>query len=93
MQILSLLADFAAVAVRNAWLHAEMIRERDTLDAILHDTDDYVIVVDTNDCILFCNATARNAFGITRTDFVASRSIRSSAIPKCWRSSPKPRTS
>lgn len=70
VQILSLLADFAAVAVRNAWLHAEMIRERDTLDAILHDTDDYVIVVDTNDCILFCNATARNAFGITRTDFV-----------------------
>lgn len=70
VQILSLLADFAAVAVQNARLYAEMIRERDTLDAILHDTDDYVIVVDSNDCILFCNATARNAFGITRTDFI-----------------------
>jgi two-component system NtrC family sensor kinase len=70
VQILSLLADFAAVAVQNARLYAEMIRERDTLDAILHDTDDYVIVVDSNDCILFCNATARNAFNITRTDFV-----------------------
>ncbi|MFQ3536131.1 MAG: ATP-binding protein [Aggregatilineales bacterium] len=70
VQMLSLLADFAAVAVQNARLYAEMIRERDTLDAILHDTDDYVIVVDVNDCILFCNATARNAFGITRTDFV-----------------------
>ncbi len=70
VQILLLLADFAAVAVQNARLYAEMIRERDTLDAILHDTDDYVIVVDSNDCILFCNATARNAFNITRTDFV-----------------------
>ncbi len=70
VQILSLLADFAAVAMQNARLYAEMIRERDTLDAILHDTDDYVIVVDTNDRILFCNATARNAFGITRTDFI-----------------------
>jgi two-component system NtrC family sensor kinase len=70
VQILSLLADFAAVAIHNARLYAEMIRERDTLDAILHDTDDYVIVVDSNDCILFCNATARNAFGITRTDFI-----------------------
>lgn len=70
VQVLSLLADFAAVAIQNARLYAEMIRERDTLDAILHDTDDYVIVVDANDCILFCNATARNAFGITRTDFV-----------------------
>ncbi|MCE7949256.1 MAG: response regulator [Chloroflexi bacterium CFX4] len=70
VQVLSLLADFAAVAVQNARLYAEMIRERDTLDAILHDTDDYVIVVDSNDCILFCNATARNAFNITRTDFI-----------------------
>ncbi|PJF34333.1 MAG: histidine kinase, partial [Candidatus Thermofonsia Clade 1 bacterium] len=40
VQILSLLADFAAVAIHNARLYAEMIRERDTLDAILHDTDD-----------------------------------------------------
>ncbi len=70
VQILSLLADFAAVAVQNSRLYAEMIRERDMLDAILHDTDDYVIVVDSNDCILFCNATARNAFNITRTDFI-----------------------
>ncbi len=70
VQVLSLLADFAAVAIQNARLHAEMVRERDTLDAILRDTDDYVIVVDTEDRILFCNATARNAFGITRTDFI-----------------------
>ena len=77
VQILSLLADFAAVAVQNARLYAEMIRERDTLDAILHDTDDYVIVVDSNDCILFCNALSD------------SRCIRSSAIRKCWRSLPK----
>jgi len=70
VQVLSLLADFAAVAIQNARLYAEMIRERDTLDAILRDTDDYVIVVDTQDRILFCNATARNAFGITRTDFI-----------------------
>lgn len=70
VQILSLLADFAAVAIQNARLYAETIRERDTLDAILRDTDDYVIVVDRNDCVLFCNATARKAFGITRTDFI-----------------------
>jgi len=70
VQVLSLLADFAAVAIQNARLYAEVIRERDTLDAILRDTDDYVIVVDAEDRILFCNATARNAFGITHTDFI-----------------------
>jgi two-component system NtrC family sensor kinase len=70
LRVLSLLADFAAVAIENARLYSETTKERDTLDAILRDTDDYVIIVDANDNILFCNATARKAFNITRTDFV-----------------------
>lgn len=70
LRVLSLLADFAAIAVENARLYSETTKERDTLDAILRDTDDYVIIVDASDHILFCNATARSAFGITSTDFV-----------------------
>jgi two-component system NtrC family sensor kinase len=69
-QVLSVLADFAAVAIENARLHAETIQERDTLDAILRDTDDYVIIVDADDRVLFCNQTARDGFEVTITDFI-----------------------
>jgi PAS domain S-box-containing protein len=70
VQVLSVLGDFAAIAIDNARLYAETIQERDTLDAILRDTDDPFIVVDTNDNVLFCNPTARRAFNVTRADFI-----------------------
>jgi PAS domain S-box-containing protein len=70
VQVVSILADFAAIAIDNARLYAETIQERDTLDAILRDTDDPIIVVDANDKVLFCNPTARRVFNVTRTDFV-----------------------
>ena len=70
LQILSLLADFAAIAVENAYLYAETIQERNTLDAILRDTEDHVIVVDADDNVLFCNPTARRTFEVTITDFI-----------------------
>jgi PAS domain S-box-containing protein len=68
--LLSILADFAAVAIENARLYAETSLERDTLDAIMRDTDDFVIVIDAHERVLFCNPTAREAFGVTRNDFV-----------------------
>jgi two-component system NtrC family sensor kinase len=70
VQVLSILADFAAVAIDNARLYAETIQERDTLDAILRDTDDPIVVVDASDNVLFCNPTARHTFNVTRTDFI-----------------------
>src|ERR1700690_1701560 len=69
VQTLSILADFAAVAVENASLVAEIVHERNTLDAILRDTEDHIIVVDSNDCVLFCNPTARRTFNVTMTEF------------------------
>ncbi|MCC7448063.1 MAG: response regulator [Anaerolineae bacterium] len=70
VQVLSILADFAAIAIDNARLYAETIKERDTLDAILRDTEDHVIVVDAEDKVLFCNPTARRTFNVTMTDFI-----------------------
>ncbi len=70
VQILSVLADFAAIAIENARLYGETTKERDTLDAILRDTVDHVIVVDADDRVLFCNPTARRTFSVTMTDFI-----------------------
>ncbi len=70
VQVLSILADFAAIAIENARLYAETIKERDTLDAILRDTEDHVIVVDSEDRVLFCNPTARRTFNVTMADFI-----------------------
>ncbi len=70
VQILTILADFAAIAIENARLYAETSHERDTLDAILRDTEDNVIVVDADDKVLFCNPTARRTFNVTSTEFI-----------------------
>jgi two-component system, OmpR family, phosphate regulon sensor histidine kinase PhoR len=70
--ILSILADFASIAIENSRLYAETIKERDTLDAILRDTEDLIVVVDTEDKVLFCNPTARRAFNVTIKDFVGT---------------------
>jgi two-component system NtrC family sensor kinase len=70
VQVLDVLADFAAIAVENARLYAETIQERDRLDAILRDTEDNIIVADSEDHVLFCNPTFRRTFNVTRTDFI-----------------------
>ena len=64
LQLLSVLADVAAIAIHNARLYEATEHERDTLDAILRDTEDTIIVVDTQEKVLFCNPTACRMFGI-----------------------------
>ncbi|HRE47684.1 MAG TPA: ATP-binding protein [Aggregatilineales bacterium] len=70
VQTLSIIADFAAIAIENTRLHAETTRERDALDAILRDTDDVIIVVDKEDHVLFCNPTAREIFNVGSLNFI-----------------------
>jgi signal transduction histidine kinase/FixJ family two-component response regulator len=68
--ILSVLADFAAVAIENTRLYAQTSLERDTLDAVLRDTEDNIIVVNADEQVIFCNPTACRTLEITRTDFM-----------------------
>lgn len=65
MLLLSLLADFAAIAIENARLYSQTEKERDTLDAILRDTEDAIVVVDTAGKLMFCNPTAQQVFGVS----------------------------
>jgi two-component system NtrC family sensor kinase len=64
LQLLSILADFAAIAVENARLYAATEHERDTLDTILRDTEDMIIVTDTSGTVMFCNPAACRTFEI-----------------------------
>ncbi len=65
VNLLRALADYAAIAIENARLYSQTEHERSTLDAILHDTEDAIIVVDSDDRVLFCNPTAQRAFGVS----------------------------
>jgi two-component system, OmpR family, phosphate regulon sensor histidine kinase PhoR len=69
LQLLSVVADFAAIAIENARLYNETESERSTLDAILRDTEDAIIVVDAADEVLFCNPAARHIFNINEADY------------------------
>lgn len=67
VQLLNVLADFAAIAVENARLYAATEKERDTLNTILRDTEDSIIVVDDQGHVLFCNPAASRAFNVSLT--------------------------
>ncbi len=64
LQFLSLLADFAAIAIENARLYAASEKERETLNTVLRDTEDAIIVTDQHNRILFCNPAACRAFDV-----------------------------
>ncbi|MBP8973233.1 MAG: response regulator [Anaerolineae bacterium] len=65
VQLLNVLADFAAIAIENAQLYAATEKERDTLNTILRDTEDPIIVVDDQGHVLFCNPAASRAFNVS----------------------------
>jgi two-component system NtrC family sensor kinase len=64
LQLIRVLADFAAIAIDNARLYTRTQQERDTLNTILHDTEDGIIVTDEYNCVLFCNPAACQTFGL-----------------------------
>lgn len=64
LPMLNVLSDYAAVAIENARLYAATERERDTLNTILRDTEDPIIVVDGENRVLFCNPAACRAFEV-----------------------------
>ena len=59
---LSLLSDYAAVAIENARLFSEIENERRTLAAILSGTEDMIVVTDSLNQILLMNESAQRGF-------------------------------
>jgi PAS domain S-box-containing protein len=64
IEALQMLADQAAVAVENARLYADALRERRRLGAVLASTGDAVIVTDAADRIQLFNRAAEEMFGV-----------------------------
>jgi two-component system NtrC family sensor kinase len=65
VQLMSTLADSAAIAIENARLFAEAERERHELETVLRDIQDVVIVTDPQQNILRLNAAACETFNLT----------------------------
>lgn len=66
--LLSLLSDYAAVAIENARLFGQIENERRTLEAILAGTEDLIIVTNQKGRVLLINDSARNALALPRED-------------------------
>jgi two-component system phosphate regulon sensor histidine kinase PhoR len=62
--LLSILADYAAIAMQNARLYQETENERNKLLTTLHHIDDGVIVVSDDLRIIYINPSARRIFGL-----------------------------
>lgn len=61
---LSALAGYATIAINNANIYSEIDRERDTLAAIVEQTDDPVLVVDEEMKLMLINNAARQLFDL-----------------------------
>jgi len=66
--LLSTMADYAAIAIENAQLFAQVETERKQLEAVLRGTEDAVIVLDRDRRVLMVNPAARKAFNIEAPD-------------------------
>ena len=64
VQLLSALADYAAVAVENARLYEETETARRKLEAVLRETEEAIIILDPDFRILLCNPAAGAALGL-----------------------------
>ncbi len=62
--LLSVLADYASVAVQNAALYEAVAKERNKLEAVFRNIRNGVLILDTKQRILLMNAAARRAFGL-----------------------------
>jgi DNA-binding response OmpR family regulator len=62
---LSALGGYATIAINNANIYKEIERERNTLSAVVDQTNDPVIVVDADDRLLLINSAARSAFAVS----------------------------
>ncbi|MBN1230728.1 MAG: GAF domain-containing protein [Anaerolineales bacterium] len=64
VQFLTMLADYAAIAIENAQLYQNTELERSKLSSILTKIQDGVLVIDLADKILLANTSLRNIFGV-----------------------------
>lgn len=64
LRVLSALAEYAAIALENARLFAEMTAERNERDTILRGISDGVLVVDNDKRLVMVNEAARDALGL-----------------------------
>ena len=67
---LAALGGYAAIAINNANMFKAIERERNTLGAVVDQTDDPVIVVDDQQRLQLINNAARNLFGILADEAV-----------------------
>ncbi len=65
---LTMLADYAVIAIENARLYARADTERAKLDAILQNTEDGVIVVDDASRLIMINTAARKALNLSTAE-------------------------
>lgn len=63
-RLLGAVGDYAAIAIENARAYRRTEKQRLQLETILHETEDGVIVVDTDKRLILINPTARAAFGV-----------------------------
>ncbi|UCC62490.1 MAG: response regulator, partial [Anaerolineae bacterium] len=66
-EMLSALADYAAIVIENARLFGVLEEERQTLEAVLSNTEDAVILIEENSAerVILANRTACQSFDVT----------------------------
>lgn len=67
--LMTVLAEYAAIAIQNAQLYQQTENERHKLDATISNIQDGVILLDKENRIMLLNPAARRIFGLGLSDF------------------------
>ncbi len=91
VRLLCALADYAAIALENAHLYEETETERRKLEAVLHATEELVIILDPEMRILLCNPAAMAVLRLPADDVVGKKIheiiSNNTILDLCWKAS------
>ncbi|MFN3763356.1 MAG: response regulator, partial [Anaerolineae bacterium] len=91
VRLLCALADYAAIALENARLYDETETGRRKLEAVLHATEELVIILDPEMRILLCNPAAIAVLRLPAGDVVGKKihevTSHNTILDLCWKAS------
>lgn len=70
LELISMLSEHIAIAVKNSWLYREMSETKGYLESLINNAGDAIVAIGEDDRIISWNEAAEQVFGFARDDII-----------------------